>query len=350
MIINDLEFYSVAVPCDGQPEPVRSVLVRLASDSRLEGWGEARLDWRPSGLPRRREILLSILAGHSVFDIEELLELEGLDDTSLRSALEMACWDLVGKAARQPLCHLFGGMYRGRIPLAVHLPEGPPGRVAQTARALAEQGFRDQVITSGARLEDDLAAVEAIGQSSLDRVQFALDAAAGYDMDSARQLCAELESYALKAVIDPLENQHLDQVASLRRQTSVPLAVRRPIHSPADVLALIRCGAAENVVVDLQHVGGLLRSRQAAAVALAGGIQASLASPPTLGIGTAAMLQVAASTPAFSAPNESDYHRLAADLLQEPLEIVDGMIAVPQAPGLGVEVDRAAVERYLVEG
>jgi len=69
---------------------------------------------------------------------------------------------------------------------------------------------------------------------------------------------------------------------------------------------------------------------------------------PSLGIATAAMLQLAAATVAFSGSNECGHHQLHDDLLTEPLEIVDGMIAVPQAPGLGIEVDRAKVERYQV--
>lgn len=346
MIINDLEFFAVEIPCDGHPEPVRSVLVRLATNAGLEGWGEARLDWRPAELPRRREILLSILTGHSAFDIEELLEHEARADPRLKAALEMASWDLVGRAARQPLCHLLGGVYRRHIPLAVRLPAAPPGQTVHLARELAEQGFHFQIVTSGGRLDADLDTLEAIGESSLERVELSFDAQASYDMDSARDLCTELEDRGLKLVLDPLEEQQFDRVAALRRQTNVPVAVRRAIRGAADVLAMIRCGAAENVVVDLQQVGGLLRARQCAAVAQAGGIQASLASGPALGIATAAMLQVAASTPAFAGQNESAYHRLEDDLLVEPLEIADGMVTVPQAPGLGVEVDRAKLEQY----
>ena len=73
-----------------------------------------------------------------------------------------------------------------------------------------------------------------------------------------------------------------------------------------------------------------------------------MASGPSLGIAVAAMLQVAAATPAFSCSNESAYHELQDDLLAESPEVVDGMIAVPEGPGLGVEIDRAKVERYQV--
>ena len=77
----------------------------------------------------------------------------------------------------------------------------------------------------------------------------------------------------------------------------------------------------------------------------AAGIQALLGGGPCLGIATAAMLHLAAATPALKNPIPCDYHQIQDDVLAEPLEVVDGMIAVPQAPGLGVEVDRAKVEQ-----
>jgi glucarate dehydratase len=158
----------------------------------------------------------------------------------------------------------------------------------------------------------------------------------------------ELEGSSIQFVLDPLATSEFDELASLRRQTNVPLAVRRAIRRPADVVTLLRCGAAQNVVVDLHRVGGMVRARQCAVIAQAGELHASLGSGPSLGVGVAAMLQLAASTPNFSRCNECAYHGLQDDLLVEPLEIIDGMITVPQAPGLGVEVDRGKVEKYQV--
>jgi glucarate dehydratase len=102
------------------------------------------------------------------------------------------------------------------------------------------------------------------------------------------------------------------------------------------------------VVVDLGLVGGIAPARRAAAIAQAAGVSASLGGGPSVGLAAAAMLQLAASTPAFSGCNECAYHQLQDDVLVHPLEIVDGMITAPRAPGLGVEVDRSKVERYQV--
>jgi L-alanine-DL-glutamate epimerase-like enolase superfamily enzyme len=348
MTIDDLEFYLVEIERNELDRPVRSLLVRLSSESGLEGWGEAACGWHSGELPRRRELLRPVLGGRNAFDIEELLTLERLRSAPLRCAVEMASWDLVGRAVGQPLCHLFGGQYRRRIPVAVRLSGSQPDCVAEVAHALAEQGFHTQIVTSCGRPEEDLKTMLAVRARVGDRTELCFDAAAGYDLQSARDLCAELEFQNLKFLLDPLNTRELYPVAALARQTSVPLAVWRAIGGPADVLAAFRCGAAPLVVVDLERVGGLSAARKCAAVAEAAGMGALLGGGPSLGVGTAAMLQLAASTPAFSSCNECAFHQLQDHVLAEPLEIIDGMMAVPQAPGLGVEVDRGKVERYQV--
>jgi len=346
--INELELFLVQIRRTESAEPVRSVLVRVTTDSGAEGWGEAGLPWRPEELAGRQELLLSALAGRSVFDTEELQTLELLDPPPLRSAVETACWDALARNVGRPLCHLWGGDYRRRIPLAVRLSGTTPQRIVRLARELVDQGFHTQVLGSTGQPEHDLAALRAVRQAGGDRLELRLDGAEAYDMETARDLCAELDDLGVELLIDPLATGELYPVTSLGRQTTVPLAVWRAIHGPADVLAAVRSGAAGFVVIDLGRVGGVLPSRKSGAVAEAGGVTALLAGPPSVGVATAVLLQLAAATPAFASLSEAGYHQLRDDVLAEPLETVDGMLAVPQGPGLGVEVDRGKVERYQV--
>lgn len=346
--LNDLEFYRVRIGCTGQVAPVWSLIVRLATDSGLEGWGEARVGWRPAEMPARRDALLPLLVGRSIFDIEDLLSLDALASAPLRSALEMASWDLIGRATRQPICHLFGGGYRDRISLAVRLSGSDPQEAACLGRELAGKGYHTQVIASTGSLEADVALVDAVRESAHEWAELRFDAAGAYSFDDARDLCMELEGDLVQYVIDPLPPAELESTAALRRQTTVPIAICRGIQSPADVLAVIRCGAARTVILDLDQVGGILRARKCAAVAEAGGISGALCAGPSLGISVAAMLQLAAAMPVMASCHECSYHQLQDDLFCEPLDIVDGTVAVPRGPGLGIEVDRAKLERYQV--
>ncbi len=349
MRISDLEFYLVEIGRTGLLPPVRSLLVRLSSDEGAEGWGEGWISWRASELPPRRELLLPVLSGRSVFDIEELHTVEALACPSLRAAVEMACWDLVGKASGQPLCRLWGGQYRQRIPVAARLAGRLPQRLAWLARELSVHGYHTQVIAASGEAALDRQILEAVRQSVGDGVQLRVDAQAGYTLDTARDFCREIEGQQIQCLIDPLATRELYPTASLARQTIVPLAIWRAVRSPGDLLALARCDAAAHVVVDPEQLGGMAPARTCAAIGSAAGISLMLGSRPSLGVATAAMLHLAAATPGLSAANESAYHQLANDVLAEPLELTGGMMTVPEGPGLGVEVDRGKVDRFLLD-
>jgi L-Ala-D/L-Glu epimerase len=348
VIINDLELFLVDMRCDdGEPWP--ATLVRLSTDRGHEGWGEARIPWRPEDLATRRDILLSVLAGRNPFDIEELLTLRALRDPSLRSALEMASWDLVGRIVGQPLCNLIGGRYRQRIALAVRIGDPPQESVVPIARELASQGFHWQVLCSHGQAERDWHMVRQVREQVGHQVQLRLDAAGLYTFSSARGLCSDMEPEGLQFLIDPLRSDESHQMAALARHTTVPLAAWRSVTASSDVLDVVRSGSASSVIVDLQLVGGITAARRCAAVAQAGHLAAMLAGKPSLGIATAAMLHLAAATPALSSCNECAASQFQDDILAEPLEIMHGMMAVPQGPGLGVEIDRAKLEHRLVE-
>ena len=346
MKINDLELYLVAFGRGDAAAATRSLLVRIATATGLEGWGESGVNWRVDELPARREALLAVLAGRSIFDIEELHIIEALAPAPLRAAVEMAVWDLLGRVLRQPLCNLWGGYYRRRVPVSMRLWGHKAGRTAQIARELADQGFHTQTIAASGRPEEDLRTMASVREMAGDRVELRFDGMGRYDLETARELAAGMEEYDLQFFLDPLNTRELHPVASLGRQTSVPLAVWRGIGSPADVLTAVRYNAAPFLVVDPEQVGGIVPSRACAAIALAARVVPVLGSRPSVGIATAAVIHLAAATAAFSASNELVSGQLRDTVLVDALQVTDGMIPVPQTPGLGVTVDRAKLERY----
>jgi glucarate dehydratase len=346
MRIADLEFHLVEVPRTGQVPPVRSLLVRISTDDGAEGWGEGAVTWRPSELLPRRDFILPSLAGRSIFDVEELNAVEALASPPLRAAVELACWDLVGKIAGQPLCRLWGGEYRQRIPIAARLSGRWPARVAWMARELSGHGYLAQIIELTGESALDRQIVSDVREAAGASVQLRVDAQAKLTGDAARGLCREIEGQQVQCLLDPLSTHDLHPIASLARQTSVPLGVWRAVRSPADLLNVVRYEAASHVVIDPEQLGGISAARACAPIGAAAGLTLMLGSRPSLGLATAAMLHLAAATPGLTAAHESSYHRLAGDVLAEPLMISDGMMTVPQCAGLGVEVDRGKIEQF----
>jgi L-alanine-DL-glutamate epimerase-like enolase superfamily enzyme len=323
-----------------------SLLVRITTTTGIEGWGESGLQWRTNELSERREALLAVLEGRSIYDIAELHTLESLGPPSLRCAVEMAVWDALGRTLRQPLCNLLGGYYRRRVPVSVRLSGHQPGMAAQISRELAEQGFHTQTIAATGNFEEDLQTVAAIREIGGNRIELRFDGQSRYELDTARDLTADMELYDLQFLADPLRSHEWHSLSSLGRQTSIPLATWRSIHSPADALLAVRSNVAPFLIVDLERVGGILPAKACAAVAAAGGVIPVLGGRPSVGIATAAMLHLAAATAAFSTANELASRQLLDTVLTDSLDIVDGMIDVPQSFGLGVTVDRGKVEEF----
>ena len=205
-----------------------------------------------------------------------------------------------------------------------------------------------QSLLSSRNVDGDLQNVAAVREATGARVELRLDGDNAYTLDDARELCTALEPSGLNWLLDPLQTGDLAMLASLERETNVPLAVSRNIASSRDLMAMVRAGAARYALIDMERVGGLTESRSCASVAEAARVTALLGPGHGVGIGLAALLHVAASNPQFGSANPCTYHQLSDDVLVQPLELVDGMIAVPQGPGLGVEVDRAKLERFAV--
>ncbi|MEN6450316.1 MAG: mandelate racemase/muconate lactonizing enzyme family protein [Thermoguttaceae bacterium] len=361
MKIHDLELFLVGPGQGNVPAADRRLLVRVRTSSGLQGWGEACLAWRTSELYERREALLAVLAGRSVYDIEELHTLEALSPAPLRMAVEMAVWDLLGRVLRQPLCNVLGGYYRRRIPISVRVGEKGPAVFSRTAdasrrrlptpfvpqvsRELADQGFHTQTIVTGGFPDEDVKMIAGIRELVGDRIELRLDAQGRFDLETAREASSGLEASDLQFIIDPLHAPAAHSLASLARQTTVPLCVWRAIRSPADVLTAVRYSAANYLVIDLEQVGGIVPARACAAVAAAAGVTPLLGSRASLGIAAAAMLHLAAATAAFSAANEIAVGQPDDSILLAPLDISDGMISVPEGHGLGIEIDRAKLDR-----
>jgi L-alanine-DL-glutamate epimerase-like enolase superfamily enzyme len=258
----------------------------------------------------------------------------------------MALWDLIARAARQPLHHLLGGAYRSSVPLCAPLPSGSCELVAQWSRAMLAQGIGSQILATTGRVEEDWQRIAAVREACADRVQLRLDAACRYDLRSAMQLCEHLESGSVQFVVDPVSAPDAERLAIVGSTARILLGVSAGVETPADILQLARTQAASYVMIDPVRVGGLARARDCAVVAEAAGLAPTLRIEGTSGLALAATLHVAAATPGLLSGHGCSYPHLQADILSEPLRVTDGLLNVPTAAGLGVEVDRDRIERF----
>src|SRR5262249_30887103 len=152
-----------------------SLIVRLDTDAGLVGWGETPVDWinkSYSGNPE--ETLRKAAVGRDPFDIERFL-VESTLGSYLTSGIEMAMWDLVGKATRQPLYKLLGGACRNTIELAACMGIRPYDEAKTIARGYLEQGFTTLKTKAGRRAEEDLEMVRGIRDGVGDKLKLRID-------------------------------------------------------------------------------------------------------------------------------------------------------------------------------
>jgi len=347
--IRELHCYLVEAGSGQAGDEVRSLAIQLIGPEGEEGWGEARSEWSRAELAGRHQALAALLVDRSAFDIEELFALELLRPAGLCSAVEMACWDLIGRRLGEPVCHLWGGRFRSHVPLGAQLPRSDAMlHLGLLARELAEQGFHTLVLPTTGHGNADIKHVSTIHESTGQRCRLYLDTAAQYTESDAQELCASLESHGLQGLIDPLNTSEVYTLAGFARQTVIPIGLHRSLVSLRQVFGAVRSGAGAFLVLDIDLLGGLTTLRKAAAVAEAAAVPVLLQEGGGVGIRLAALVHLSAALSFLDQPCLTYAYQGGYEPLCRGLEIVGGMAAVPEAPGWGIEFDSAKLEEWLI--
>lgn len=359
MKLTSVETFLVDIPQKAPIAPYQSryraasstsaLLVRLEADDGLVGWGETPQRYLGEKLTgREAEMLRPLLIGRDAVGIEWLYEQAGLDGAYVQSGVEMAMWDLLGKACRMPLYQLWGGMIRPRVELAACMGIQPRERAGEIARRYVEQGFTTLKTKAGRDPEEDLEMVRGIRDAVGDRLRLRIDPNTGYDPETCLQLARDLEPYELEYFEQPMPADLLEDSARIRQLTRTPLALNESVTTLANVRRILELEAAAVLLPDTYQCGGLKAVKLVADVAASAGVPCVVHCAHDLGLKTAAMLHLAASTANFPLANDCTYYGLVDDVIREPFRIERGSLAPPTAPGLGVEVDLDKVRRYQV--
>ena len=264
-------------------------------------------------------------------------------------AVEMAMWDALGQSCGLPLHRLWGGGYRSEIDFAAYLFISDPAHVGEAAQEFAQRGYRSFKLKIGVDEKSDIALTRAVRAAIGKDAPLRVDVNGAWTPGTARRQCAKLAEFDLAYIEQPLELDDLAGHAELRRCQSVPIALDESAYTLADVGNIVRMGAADVILLDPHEAGGLWQCIKAAAIAEAVGIPVTLHSGGELGLSQAAYLHLAASIPNMSISIDTEHDYLGDDIIAEPFSIVDGRLAVPSGPGLGVTVDTAQLERYRVD-
>ncbi len=329
------------------------LLVKVHTNEGITGLGEVSCTPRWSGEDQVTAAHLvhtyfePLWVGEDPRNVEALsrrLRLGAAGNFFTKAALEMALWDILGKASALPVYRLLGGAVRESVPTKFSISGVAPEEAAEIAKWAYLQGFREMKVKVGT--EGDVRRVEAVCRAVA--VKPGVDANGGWDVPTAIARVAEMPGIAV--VEQPVAPGDPDRMAEVKRAVRVPVVADESLYTPQDALALISARAAGVFSIYVGKSGGIGNARQIAAIAEAAGIPCTIGSNLEMGIASAAMLHLAVSTPAVTwACDILLPFFYEDDVLTEPLDIRAGVAFAPEKPGLGVELDEEKVARYRVD-
>ncbi|TCP45433.1 glucarate dehydratase [Tamaricihabitans halophyticus] len=329
-------------------------IVRLRTDAGIEGWGETM--W---GAPVARLVreLADDLIGTSPFALEAFHRKQhmvpffyGYLGYAALAALDVACWDVIGRTTGQSVTDLLGGAVRHEVPITalVTRADAPAGRdmakgIAEHAAAVVEHGGFGAVKLKGTSdVAGDVAILRAI-RAALPEVNLRVDPNAAWSVPDTVRVGPALEELDLEYLEDPCVG--IEGMSQVHRKVRIPLCTNMCVVRFEDFAPAVRLRAVDVVHGDVYKWGGIAATKALAAHCETFGLGMNLHSGGELGIATAAHLAVVASTPILSRAIDSMYY-LHADDIVAPLELTEGRLAVPTGPGLGVTVDEDKLAHY----
>jgi D-galactarolactone cycloisomerase len=351
-----------------------ATIVEVITDEGITGWGEAFaqgleppqiaaavIDAALKPLLLGADPLATEVLWHRMYHATRDYGRKG-SVTAAISAIDIALWDIAGKAYGVPVHQLLGGAFRQRVQAYATgfyriSGQGEAARLGDEAVAHHEAGFRAMKVKLGYGLQDDLAVMREIASRVAGRgVTLMVDTNHAYGVGDAVRLGRGMAEYDLRWYEEPVAPEHIAGYREVRDKVSMPVAGGENEHTLYGFRDFLAAGAVDIAQPDLGSVGGFTACRHVIALAQAHGVQVN---PHVWGsaIAQAASLQLIAAVPVahhsvFAQEPIFEYDRSAHPfrqfLVREPVQQVDGWIDIPQRPGLGVEVDREILERYRI--
>ncbi len=345
----------------GQRTHRSTLLVQVDTDEGITGIGSCSGNGATIEVMIER-VLKPLLVGKNPLPIEELWETSyfssvakefgsrGLGVVAL-SGVDIALWDILGKAKGEPVFKLLGGGVREQIPVyATALYPEEPAEVVKKALAFKQRGFRAAKIKVGLHLARDIEIVRAVRAGVGKDFTLMTDANQGYTLKVALKAAEAFAACGAAFLEEPLFVEDIAGHASLKARGNMPIALGENLHTRYAFENFIVRRAVDVLQPDVARAGGISEVVQIAALAASHGLSVSF---HTWGdaVALAASLHLAVALK-NSGIMELDCteNPLRGELLKESIEARDGFMQPPKGPGLGIELDPSALKRFAFSG
>jgi o-succinylbenzoate synthase len=331
-------------------------VVRITTEEGIVGYGEASTWHVVYGYDQHElvwateQYLGPAVIGMDVTDMEAILiRMNTVLPKNLmaKAGIEIACQDARAKALGIPLYRIFGGALKKPVEVIEVVDIVPFEEAAKMAVQYVKDGFRCIKIKIGLHPKEDAERVRVVREAVGPGVRLRVDGNQGYDRVTAMKACQAMEKYDLQWIEQPLPDWDLEGLAMLAEALWTPIAVDESIYTLQDVYKVARAKAADVINIKVAKCGGMNPSLKIAHAAASVGIPCFLGGCIETGVGTAAALHFGACAPnLFPALEIAGSGLFTDDIVERPFISTEGVIELPEGPGLGVVVNEEKLKYY----
>lgn len=332
---------------------IKSIIVKMTTECGIVGWGEAVPDEHITGetpvstYAMLKHTLAPLIIGQNPMNFEKIHEL--MDKAvkgapASKAAIDIACFDIVGKKLDVPIYQLIGGRYHEKFPLTHVLSIQEPNAMAIEAERKIKEGYRSFKLKVGADVLQDVERIKTVRERVGEKIHLRVDVNQGWE-NSANTLKAlrYLEDVNLDWLEQPVHQDDLDAFVEIKAKTSIPLMIDEGLKNVKDMRQIIAKNAAHKVNIKLMKCGGIYPAVKLAHMAEMAGIECQIGSMVESSIGSSAGFHVAFSKKNIKSVELTGPVKFEKDIgdLKESYHIP--YIELNEKPGLGVHIDESVL-------
>jgi L-alanine-DL-glutamate epimerase-like enolase superfamily enzyme len=297
------------------------------------------------------------LIGKNPFDWKCLIDLVSWDSARgatrfSTSGIDLALFDLVGKALGIPVYTLLGGCWRNKVLVAIEVPRETPEKMAEHSYEYYRKGVKGIKAKIGSNPERDAECIKAIREKLGDDISLRADANCGYSAKEAIRFCNRVEklNVGLELLEQPVAQHDLAGMKAVKDSTFIPIAADESAYSLTQVQQIIKLDAVDIINTKCAKASGINGVVQWATLAESAGLQIQIGTEWGLGLKVAAKLHLGGAIKNAHPAVEFTEYMIHDLLLKDPLIMTDGYLTIPDEPGLGLVLDEDKLEEYRTPG
>lgn len=334
------------------PTTEENVFVRLRTEEGVTGVGEAAPYSPVTSETQQTDVamgrtLAELVRGCDPFTLSKIVDdMDALspNNPSIKAAFEMALWDICGKITGQPICCLLG-RYRESFETDKTIFIDTPAAMAEAAREVVREGFRTIKVKVGEAPQIDIERLRAVREAIGSDIALRIDANQGWSPAEAVRCLRGIENFQIQACEQPVPYWDWEGLKYVREHSSMPIMADESVHSPHDAIEAVRREAVDIINIKLMKTGGILNAVRIAEIADAADLKCMLGCMDESSLALTAAAHVVASRKNIIYADLDSFLFNVSNPIIGGMEIKQGVVHLPSAPGLGLEIDPAFLKK-----